>query len=116
MRTFTYHRGQKLQPGQKLVGRTTPWGNPFPVEGKIDPLKPPRLVSHYAEKWGVSVESLICKTDEEAVRRYREALEASRLDYTSDDVRRDLSGFDLGCPCASFPCHATVLVEITSTE
>ena len=51
---FQARRGQKLEPGQKQVGRNTLWGNPYPVEGMVDPAKPPRLVQRYADKWGES--------------------------------------------------------------
>jgi hypothetical protein len=112
---FTCARGQKLLPTQKLVGRNTRWGNPFPVVGTVDPGKPPRLVRRYAEKWGVQVDSLICETAEEAVRRHREALESGRLDYAIDDVREHLAGFDLGCPCRSPHCHAETLLELANS-
>lgn len=114
-RRFIARRGQRLEPGQKLVGRNTRWGNPFPVTGKVNLEKPPRLVQRYAEKWAVSVSSLICPTDEEAIGRYREALLGERLDYTVEDVRRNLRGYDLGCPCAAEACHADVLIEIANS-
>jgi hypothetical protein len=111
---FKNRRGQKLKPGQKLVGRNTRWGNPFPVEGKIDPASPPRLVKRYAEKWGVPVKELVCKSDRESVGRYREALKRGELDYGVADVREQLRGLDLGCPCDAEHCHADVLLKVAN--
>jgi len=108
-------RGQRLLPGQKLVGRNTRWGNPFAVAGKIRPEKPPRLVRHYAEKWGKLVESMICETDREAVLKYRDALVGGGLDYGVAEVREHLAGFDLGCPCGLENCHANVLLELANS-
>ena len=99
---------------QKLVGRNTRWGNPFPVEGTIKLEKPPRIVAKYAAQWGVSPEELVCPNDEQAVRRYREALEGGELDYSADDVQRELRGYDLGCPCGSEHCHANVLIDVAN--
>ncbi len=111
---FLTSRGQRLQPGQKLVGRNTRWGNPFPMAGKIDPEKPPRLVRHYAEKWGIEIDAMLSETDRAAVRRFREALLAGKLDYRTEDVQASLAGFDLGCPCGSEHCHADVLLDIAN--
>ena len=111
---FKARRAQRLEPGQKLVGRNTRWGNPFPVEGQIDPADPPRLVLRFAEKMGVSVESLICDSATESVGRFRRALLGGDLDYTAADVRAQLKGYDLGCPCGEEACHAEVLIEIAN--
>lgn len=111
---FQARRGQKLEPGQKQVGRNTRWGNPYPVEGMVDPAKPPRLVQRYADQWGESVASLVCKTDQAAVKRYRKALLAGRMDYDVEKVREELAGYDLGCPCGLEHCHADVLLELAN--
>ncbi len=111
---FQARRGQKLEPGQKQVGRNTLWGNPYPVEGMVDPAKPPRLVQRYADQWGESVASLMCTSDQEAVARYRKALLAGRMDYDPEQVRGELSGYDLGCPCGLEHCHADVLLEVAN--
>jgi len=111
---FKAARGQRLQSGQKLVGRNTRWGNPFPVASRLDPKKPPRLVRHYADKWKVSWEILVSDSEEAAVQRYREALLSGDLDYTVGDVQEHLGGFDLGCPCGAEHCHADVLLEIAN--
>ena len=111
---FKAARRQRLQPGQKLVGRNTRWGNPFPVDPMIDRSKPPRLVRHYADKWAVAWETLISDSAEDAVDRYREALVNGDLDYTVDDVQEHLAGFDLGCPCGLEHCHADVLLDIAN--
>jgi len=113
---FKAARGQRLQPGQKLVGRNTRWGNPFPVASRLDPKKPPRLVRHYADKWKVSWETLVSDSEEAAVQRYREALLSGDLDYTADDVLEQLGGSDLGCPCGAEHCHADVLLEIANKK
>jgi hypothetical protein len=111
---FKGARGQRLQPGQKLVGRNTRWGNPFPVAARVDLKKPPRLVKHYADKWGVAWETLISESEAAAVERFRNSLLHGDLDYTVDDVREHLGGFDLGCPCGSEDCHADVLLEFAN--
>jgi hypothetical protein len=111
---FQAKRGQRLQPRQKLVGRSTRWGNPFPIREMIDLRKPPRLVERYAQKWGQPVESLVCETEEEACDRYRSALLDGRLDYEVTDVQAALAGFDLGCPCGRARCHADVLIELAN--
>jgi len=82
----------------------------------IDTTKPPRLVRHYADKWGVAWESLVSDSVAAAVDRYREALLSGELDYAVDDVREHLEGFDLGCPCGSDDCHADVLLEIANGQ
>ncbi len=114
---FAAKRFQRVDKDrQRLVGRNTRWGNPFPV-GKVDLEKPPRLVRKYSEKWGIAVADLLCETNAESIARYREALESGRLDYSTDTVREELRGFDLGCPCGAPPghCHADVLVEIANS-
>ncbi len=113
---FHAARGQRLRPGQKLVGRNTRWGNPFPVAAMVRLDTLPRLVRHYAEKWKVDPASLVCDTPEEAVGRYRTALLEGNLDYTAADVREHLAGFDLGCPCGLECCHADVLLEVAGTR
>jgi hypothetical protein len=50
------------------------WGDSFPVAGRVDPRKPPRLVSHYANKRGLSWEEPVSDSEETAVHLYREAL------------------------------------------
>ncbi len=46
---------------------------------------------------------------------YRRDLEAGRLSFTEDDVRRELAGRDLACWCPlDGPCHADVLLEVAN--
>ena len=100
---------------QKLVGRNTRWGNPFPVRGAINSDKPPRLVTKYAAKWNVTIDELLSATDKAAVERYRQALVNGELDYGVEAVREALCGYDLGCPCGAKSCHADVLLEIANS-
>ncbi len=115
-RRFHARRGQRLARGQKLVGRNSRWGNPFPVERMVDRAKPPKLVQRYSARWQVPVDSLLCATPEEAVARYREALLGGELDYDVEKVRHELAGFDLGCPCGLEACHADVLLEVANAK
>jgi len=49
------------------------------------------------------------------VELYRRDLEAGRLRFTEDDVRRELAGRDLCCWCPlDEPCHADVLLDVAN--
>ncbi|WP_210481147.1 DUF4326 domain-containing protein [Naasia sp. SYSU D00948] len=74
-----------------LVAQGTRWGNPFllAADGTAN--------------------------RERAVLEFRQALLEGRLDITVEDVRRQLSGQNLGCWCPlDRPCHADVLLEIAN--
>ena len=76
-----------MPSGTVVVSRPTKWGNPHPLSVGRD----------------------------EAVRRYRADLLASRLSVTVEDARRELQGRNLACYCAlDVPCHADVLIEIAN--
>ncbi len=80
-------KGARLPAGAVVVTRPTKWGNPHPLQLGRD----------------------------EAVRRYRDDLVASRLRVSIDDVTRELRGRDLACYCPlDQPCHADVLLAIAN--
>ncbi len=80
-------KGARLPAGAVVVTRPTKWGNPHPLQLGRD----------------------------EAVRRYRDDLVASRLRVSIDDVTRELRGRDLACYCPlEQPCHADVLLAIAN--
>lgn len=52
---------------------------------------------------------------ERVVKCFRSALMSGRLDFTIEDVRRDLANNNLGCFCPlDQPCHADVLLELAN--
>ena len=65
-------KGWRKPPGAIVVARPSRWGNP-----------------HRVDEVGRA----------EAVRRYRDDLNAGRLPFSVDDVRRELAGHDLACWC-----------------
>jgi hypothetical protein len=83
-------KGWTMPDRSVYVGRPGAWGNPFRVD------------EHGRE---------------EAVRLYREALEAGLLRYDVDDVRKRLAGRDLVCWCPiGDHCHGDVLLEIANAS
>ena len=84
-------RGWRKPEGAVVVSRPSRWGNPHPFRAP---------------------------TPEERQRvagLYRRDLEAGRLPYTEDDVRRELAGHDLACWCPlEGACHADVLLEVAN--
>jgi hypothetical protein len=74
-----------------VVSRPSRWGNPHPFRRPTP------------EERGRVVEL------------FRRDLEAGRLSFTEDDVRRELAGRDLCCWCPlDGPCHADVLLEVAN--
>jgi uncharacterized protein DUF4326 len=74
-----------------VVSRPSRWGNPHPFREATR------------------------QERERVVELYRRDLEEGRLRFTSDDVRRELSGRDLACWCPlDEPCHADVLLEVAN--
>ena len=72
-----------------VVARPSRWGNPFRVGTDGD--------------------------REQCVDRFCRALDHRELDFTVDDVRRDLAGHDLACWCPlDEPCHADVLLDVAN--
>ncbi len=70
------------------VGRPTKWGNPYLINER--------------------------QSRADAIRRYRNDLEASPILVA--EVKRELRGKDLICWCAPLPCHADILLEIANRE
>jgi hypothetical protein len=54
--------------------------------------------------------------DDEPGRRFADSLNACRVKFTAEDVRRELAGKDLACWCPldGDPCHADVLLKIAA--
>jgi hypothetical protein len=84
-------RGWRKPDGAVVVSRPSRWGNPHPFREPTAEERA-RVVA-------------LCRAD----------LENGRLDYTVDDVRRELAGRDLACWCPlDHPCHADVLLEVAN--
>ena len=82
--------GWRLSMNAKSVARPHFWGNPFRVDKEAGD-------AH------------------EVVRMFEEALLAGELDFTVEDVRDCLRGWDLACWCPlDAPCHADVLLRIAN--
>ena len=83
-------RGWRKPAGTVTVTRSTRWGNPHKVTAELDRAQ--------------------------AVQRFRSDLFAGRLQFSVEDVRRELFGRDLTCWCPlDEPCHADVLLEVART-
>jgi hypothetical protein len=93
-------------PGTVIVIRGTRWGNPFVVVPRLAP-------ESKIERRGRTY--TVVSTAEDAVRRFREYMEASPELQAA--ARRVLRGFDLACNCKlDQPCHADVLLAIANGE
>ena len=99
-------KGWRKPPGTIIVMRGSRWGNPFVVAPRLAPgAKIDRRRRTYTA----------VPTAEEAVKRFREYMEASP--ERQAEARRDLRGFDLACNCKlGEPCHADVLLAIANGE
>ena len=81
-------KGWKMPPNTVKVDRSTRWGNP-------------NLASHHGQSG--------------AVRRVEEELRAGILNFSVDDVRRELRGKNLACWCKpGSPCHADILLRVAN--
>ncbi len=81
-------KGWRMPPNTVSVTRPGRWGNP-------------NLVEHFGQAG--------------AVRAFRADLIGGILDYSVDDVKRELRGKNLACYCPlDQPCHADVLLEIAN--
>lgn len=99
-------KGWRKPPGAVVVARPSRWGNPFRIVGTD------RVVDAYDTQHTCAPG----ESRELAVRMYRVALLAGRLNCTEDDVRGELAGRDLACWCPlTEPCHADVLLEIANS-
>jgi uncharacterized protein DUF4326 len=94
------------RPGRVQLRRTPGWRKP---DGAVVVARPSR--------WG-NPHAFRVPTPEERARvvdLYRVDLEAGRLPFTEDDVRRELAGRDLCCWCPlDHPCHADVLLAVAN--
>lgn len=87
-------RGWKLPEGAVSCARPHRYGNPFIVATPTN---------------GGNI------TRADAVRLFREALLDGRLQFSVDEVRRELRGRDLACWCPlDAECHVDVLLEIAN--
>ena len=106
-------KGWRLPSRTVKVDRSTRWGNPYVVGGKID--------MKQARRWGWNIspagqkEPVCASCAQESVKRFRHALfwDAAVHDF----VRNELGGRDLACWCGlDEPCHADVLIEIANSD
>jgi hypothetical protein len=89
-------KGWRMPPNTVYVGRTTKWGNPYMMSGKIPALGFNRYECVSAFRAWVNV----CNT--------RSTIDAIR-------IRQELRGKNLACWCPlDQPCHADVLLEIAN--
>lgn len=86
-------KGWRKPPGAVVVSRPSKWGNPYIVGDLLN---------------GGNI------GQQEAVDLFRRALVEGRLQFSVDEVRRELAGRDLACWCPSTPCHADVLLDIAN--
>jgi hypothetical protein len=83
--------GWRKPEGVVVVARPSRWGNPHPFD-EATPEERARVVE-----------------------LFRRDLDAGRLGFSADDVRRELAGRDLACWCPlDGPCHADVLLEVAN--
>lgn len=85
--------GWRMPRNTVVVSRPSKWGNPYKLSDYPDP----------------------ATARAQAIRDFRRALGAGTLPYTTEDVRRELGGKNLGCWCPlDVACHADVLLEIAN--
>jgi hypothetical protein len=94
--------------GAKLVGRTTRWGNPFPLANPDDDEERAVIIRTHRE-W-------VLTSDEPKMVTFKSGRTKT---YDPRWVREhvsELCGFDLVCPgnCKPRPCHADVLLELAN--
>lgn len=90
-----------------VVGRPSPWGNPYVIGEKVD--------RNQVKKWGWHFKGFDYVTVDaaDAVRRFRHCLVFDEAIH--DHVKAKLGGKNLACWCkAGEPCHADVLLEIAN--
>jgi hypothetical protein len=78
--------------------------------------KPPDgIIVDKTNRWGNKLFDWRILGRPEATRLYEAALLEGRLPFTVEDVRRELRGKPLGCPCPlGEQCHADVLLQIAN--
>lgn len=82
--------GWHMPENTVYVGRPGKWGNPH-------------TVAHHGEQG--------------ALRAFVRDLHAGVLDFSIEDVQRELRGKNLACWCPHYkPCHATVLLELANAR
>jgi hypothetical protein len=94
-----------LVPERIQLRRTKGWRKPA---GVIVVARPSRYGNPFAIAAGG-------RTRDEAIAEFRRALLDGHLDFTAEDVQRELGGRDLACWCALDQlCHADVLLEVAN--
>ena len=78
--------------------------------------KPPGgIIVDRSSRWGNKLFDWRILGRPEATRLYKAALLEGHLPFTVEEVRRELRGKPLGCPCPlDQPCHADVLLQIAN--
>lgn len=96
-------RGWTMPEGGISVARPHRWGNPYKIGQEVVVVR--------REPLGV-VERL---DQAGAVEMLRRDLAAGSLDFTVEDVRRELAGHSLGCYCQEgTPCHGDLLLLVAA--
>jgi hypothetical protein len=68
-------------------------------------------------KWGNPHKVTSTLNAHEAVEAFKADLEAGRLGFTIDEVRRDLHGKNLACWCKKGdPCHVDILLHFANLK
>lgn len=110
-----------MPEGVVYVGRPSRWGNPWVIE---DLGKDVRVVHQSTRETFSSGLPAMRRARQDATTAFRRSLERGELPYSTDDVQRELAGYDLCCWCRPTPlnpngslnwlglqCHAEVLLE-----
>jgi hypothetical protein len=97
-----------IPDGAKLVGRTTRWGNPFPLANPDDDEERAVIIQEHRE-W-------VLASHEPKTVTFKSGWTKT---YDPRWVRahvQELRGLDLVCPgnCKPRPCHADVLIELAN--
>lgn len=97
-------RGWRKPPNTAVVSRPSKWGNPFALS---------RYQFQNAD--GSPAPHDIEAARQMAARDFEHALGCGLLDFTEEDVRRELRGKHLACWCPlDQACHAEILLEIAN--
>lgn len=123
--------GWRKPDGAIVVARPSKWGNPWRITdlgNQTDPHRPRYQIRHVDrdESLGTLGDWEIARSM--AVSQFKCDLEAGRLAFTADDVRRELYGRDLACWCPPTPlnpngspkwpgwlCHGDILLDWATT-
>lgn len=123
-------KGWRMPAGAVYVGRPSRWGNPWQITvlpPTHESIYPWNRVHHVTEDRSIG-SFVVPKTARKvATRQFYSDLVNGYLDFTVEDVERELAGRDLACWCPPTPltrngsldwlglgCHAEVLLELAN--